>query len=213
MPEAFNIARFLVDQADWYRPPINLLNGGPLYLARSKDTRLEVGIYRRGGFVPNPAADIVLITAEVKTTRTAAAVVTASTAVITGLTGEGVFTGGVTEEGRITAGTGQHAVILLPRAQTASFVIGASGETDHWIVLTATGPDGNSFPLIAGRCVAVEEGGSYSATVPTPADPAYYTKAETEARLAGLADKVISENGFRGYWGIENGAPKWRRLQ
>lgn len=195
-----NIIRLEVDAADPYRAPAIKNTGQPIRLPRSRDIILQLGVYEAGVWVENPS-HLVLVTAEVKATRTGAAVAVANTSTIANI-----------QQGQWDANTHQHLSITLPAAQTAGFP--TADETTYWLVITATVTGGIPITLLAGVVTVVNDGGDYSATVPSPGDPSYYTKAQVEARLQGIGDDTIEENGFRGRWGIgANGQPIWRRLQ
>lgn len=204
MSNEANIIRIACDQADPDKALVNALNGDVPRLHRNRDIILELGIYARGIFIPSPT-HLATITAEVRpyATRTDPAVVTANTSSINSLNGEGAFTGG----------TGQHASILLDQAQTAGFTGFTNHEKDYWLVITAITTGGKPLTLINGRAIAVEDGGNYSATVPSPGNPNYPTMEQFYSALSALNTGVIEENGYKGRWGIDaNGRPVFRLI-
>lgn len=194
-----NIIRLEIDTADPYRALSNKVNGRRVELARSRDNIIQIGVYERSIWQEVPS-DLVLVTVEAKATRTGAAVAVANSSTISEV-----------QQGQWDANTHEHLNITLPAAQTAGFP--TADETAYWLVITATKTGGKPVTLAAGTIVVINDGGDYSATVPSPGDPSYYTKEQVEARLTGLFNGTIEENGFRGRWGIgTNGQPIWRRL-
>lgn len=198
-----NIIRLAVDLADPYRNPVNKLNGERIKLPRSKDIRLEIGVFERGIWVRDIESYLASITVEIKATRTGAATVTVTEA--------GPFT--LTEAETWEGNLGQHASITLPNGQTAGFTIGSTGEADYWLVITAATISGKGITLAAGAVTAIEDGGNYSATTPAVGDSQYVTQAQMFAALASLTNVVFTENGYSGRWGFdENGQEVLRRL-
>lgn len=198
-----NIIRLACDLADPYRNPVNKLNGERIKLPRSKDIRLELGIYERGIWVRDVESYLATITVEIKATRTGAATVT--------VTDAGPFV--LTEEAEWNGDTKQHAAITLPNGQTAGFTIGATGEAEYWLVITAATTGGKGITLAAGAVTAIEDGGNYSAATPAVGDSQYVTFAMLFPLLKSLSEQVIEENGYKGRWGIdENGQEVFRRL-
>lgn len=198
-----NIIRLACDLADPYRNPVNALNGERIKLPRSKDIRLELGIYERGVWMRDVESYLATITVEVKVTRTGAATVT--------VTDAGPFV--TVEEAQWDGKTSQHAAITLPNGQTAGFTIGSTGEAEYWLVITAATVGGKGITLAAGAVTTIEDGGNYSATTPAVGDAQYVTFAQLFPLLKTLADHVIEENGYKGRWGIdENGQEIFRRL-
>lgn len=203
MPTEANIIRLAVDLADPYRNPVNKLNGEKIKLPRSKDIRLELGVYERGIWVRDVESYLASITVEIKATRTGAATVTVTEAGPFILTEEAEWNGGENK---------QHATITLPNGQTAGFTIGSTGEAEYWLVITAATLGGKGITLAAGAVTAIEDGGNYSAATPVVGDSQYVTYAALFPVLQRLIDEQINENGFKGRWGIdENGLPIFRQ--
>lgn len=182
-----NIRRIQVDPVDDYLSLFNKNTGNVIYLPRGRDVVLQLGYFEKRIFVPNPS-HLATITAEVRpSNRTSAAVVTAQTSSIAQIA-----------EGQWEDDTSQHASILLPAAQTASLAPDATtNEKDYWLVITALTTGGKPLTLISGRCVAIEDGGNYSATVPNPGDPTYVTAAQFFSALSGLNAGEFTKNGWR----------------
>lgn len=198
-----NIIRLAVDLADPYAALGNKLTGSRPKLPRSRDIRIELGVFERGVWMRDVETYIASITVEVKATRTGAATVT--------VTDAGPFN--TVESGSWDDDSAQHAAILLPNGQTAGFTIGSTGEADYWLVISAATVGGKAITLAAGTVTAIEDGGNYSATTPSVGDSAYVTFAQFYAALAAQGSGVIEENGYKGRWGIdENGQPVWRQI-
>lgn len=191
-----NIIRIECDKADAYRAIGGLTNkitGEKVRLPRGRDIQIELGIRERGVWIQDVESSLASITVEVKATRTGAATVT--------VTDSGPFV--FCQESEWQSDTKQHAAILLPNGQTSGFVIGASGETDYWFVITASTVSGKAITLAAGVVSCIEDGGNYSATTPAVGDANYVTFAQLFALLPqDGSGVVIEENGFKGRLGF-----------
>lgn len=183
-----NIRRIKVDPADDYQTLSNKVTGGVVYIPRSRDVALQFGFYEKGTFVANPS-HLATITAEIRPydDRGGTAVVVASTATIASIT-----------SGQWENDTSQHFTVTLPAAQTAS--LATASETPYWLVVTAITTDGKPLTLISGRCIGINDGGNYSATVPTPGDPTYVTAEQFFSAIAAISAGGGISNGYR--WAV-----------
>jgi hypothetical protein len=187
-----NIIRLAIDTADPYRAPVNKINGSKIQIPRGKDSILQIAVYEKGIFTQTPSF-LATVTAEIRpTSRVGAAIVTNNTSSIATIS-----------EGQWLDDTSQHLSITLPAAQTAGFSIGSTNELEEWLVITALTTGGKPLTLAAGLCTAIEDGGNYSAVVPTPGDPTFVTAAQFYSVIDALNKNEITENGYRGRLGID----------
>jgi hypothetical protein len=201
MADLKNIIRLACDTVPGLLTVADKLTGNVPRLPRGRDTRLEIGISAKRTWQQVPG--LTIITAEVKpfANHGGTAVVIANTTLINNVTA-----------GSWEDDTASHAEIILPAAQTVS--LATADETDYWLVVTGFTAAGSQVTLAAGRILGVNDGGNYSATVPTPGDVNYLTAAQVFALLNNLQKAEFTENGFRARLSIDaNGQPGFYILQ
>lgn len=181
-----NIRRIKVDPANDYNSAVNKITGGIITVPRGRDTVLQVGYYENDVFVANPS-HLATVTAEVRpyANRGGTALVVATTSTIAAVAAEGAW---LNDED-------QHFSLTLDAAQTAAMA--TENETDYWLVITALTTSGKAITLTSARCVGVNDGGNYSATQPTPADPTYVTAAQFYSALGAVNAGEFVRNGWR----------------
>jgi hypothetical protein len=183
-----NIRRIACDSAADYLRAFNKRTGDKLAFPRGRDVAMQFAIYEAGIFQANPTY-LATITAEIRpfADRGGVALCVANTSVITQIS-----------SGEWDADTNQHFTITFPAAQTAS--LATANETDYWFVVTAITTGGQKLTLVSGPCLGINDGGDYSATVPTPGSINYVTTEQFYSALGAISAGGGVSNGYR--WAI-----------
>jgi hypothetical protein len=199
MSSTYNIARIECDLSLPYQALVNAVDGGQIFMARSRDHRFELGI-RDKGIWQETIAQFTSVTLEIKSTtgRTAAALVSVTIAAPFSTVAEGEWVNR----------TSQHVAVDLNETQTG-LSMGGSDSKDFWLVITATNTSGRKVTLAAGTITMIEDGGQYSGNTPTPYDPAYLNADQVMALVQALRQNwTITENGYQRRLGVDsNGQP------
>lgn len=187
MSNSANIIRIQCDLASQYRSFVNVADGGPVKMARSRAHRFEIGLYDKGIF-QGDMSQFSSITLEVKaqSARTGANLISKT------LTAASFV---AIAEGQWVNRTSQHAAIDLSSSDCA-LTVDSTNVLALWIVITGTtAVGGNTVTLAAGNATMTEDGGQYSGVTPTPTTPNYLNADQTIAAIASHGSTPV--NGIR----------------